>query len=216
MCEDTKRLYLTLFLVSSSRGNSIYYKPCLMKRRSLVQISHLSSLEGVPIANLYIVSFENDGSAGEEDVVKDDNTARVCQNDPWWDDKISDDEDVFDVDYSENGSGASKPKATNSSPQNNEGHVDPNMDANVDNEDNGSNDEDNGIEDESDDNDGVVVDDTNAGSGTNNEHFIQSFEDVEVDDNVSNIVRSDILDFHQFLVMTMMINFTIRVWTSMR
>jgi hypothetical protein len=64
--------------------------------------------EGVPIADLYIVSLKNDGSVGEEDVVEDDNATKVCRDDPWWDDKISDDEDVFDVDYRENGSSASK------------------------------------------------------------------------------------------------------------
>ena len=147
----------------------------------------------VPIVDLYIVSFENDGSVEEEDVVEDDNAAKACWNDPWWDDKISANEDVFNVDYRENGSGASKPKATNPNPQNDEGDVDPNMDANVDNEDNGSDDEDNGPKDESDDDDGVDVDDTNTGSGTNNEHFIRSLEDVKVDNNASDIARSDIL-----------------------
>jgi hypothetical protein len=47
---------------------------------------------------------------------------------------------------------------------------------------------------QSDDDDGANVNGTNAGSGTNNEHFIRSFEDVEVDDNAPNMARSDILE----------------------
>jgi hypothetical protein len=66
--------------------------------------------------------------------------------------------------------------------------VDPNTDAAVGNEDNDSD------EDESDDNDGADVNGTNAGSGNNNEHFIRSFEDVDVDDNASDMARSDILE----------------------
>jgi hypothetical protein len=156
--------------------------------------------EGEHIAELYIISFENDGSVEEEDVVEDDRAAKICRNDPWWDDKISDNEDVFDVDYREKGTGTSKQKATKSIPQNDEGgvdpstdvhpnmDVDPNTDAAVGNEDNDSD------EDESDDNDGADVNGTNAGSGNNNEHFIRSFEDVDVDDNASDMARSDILE----------------------
>jgi hypothetical protein len=50
------------------------------------------------IVQLYIVSFEK----GIVDVFKkddkDEDGARVDLNDPWWHDKISDEEDLFDVD----------------------------------------------------------------------------------------------------------------------
>jgi hypothetical protein len=51
-----------------------------------------------PIAVLYIVSFQNDGGGDGEDWENDeegDDGGRVDLNDPWWDDKISDDDDVF-------------------------------------------------------------------------------------------------------------------------
>jgi len=48
-----------------------------------------------PVVELYIVSFQsNVGEDGEDDEVGDDG-GRVDYNDPWLDDKISDDKDVF-------------------------------------------------------------------------------------------------------------------------
>ena len=52
--------------------------------------------------------LKNDGSVEEEEEVEDDRAARICRNDTWWDDKISDNEDVFDVDYREKWTGTSK------------------------------------------------------------------------------------------------------------
>ncbi|XP_062164920.1 uncharacterized protein LOC133871496 [Alnus glutinosa] len=52
-----------------------------------------------PVVELYIVSFQSnvgeDGEEWENDKEGDDG-GRVDYNDTWWDDKISDDEDVFD------------------------------------------------------------------------------------------------------------------------
>jgi len=55
-----------------------------------------------PIVIFYIVSFQNDWGGDEEDWENDeegDDGGRVDFNDPWWDDKISDDDDVFEKDY---------------------------------------------------------------------------------------------------------------------
>jgi hypothetical protein len=55
-----------------------------------------------PIVVLYIVSFQNDRGGDGEDWENDeegDDGGRVDLNDPWWDDKISDDDDVFEEDY---------------------------------------------------------------------------------------------------------------------
>lgn len=55
-----------------------------------------------PVVELYIVSFQSnvgeDGEDWENDEEGDDG-GRVDLNDPWWDDKISDDDDVFEEDY---------------------------------------------------------------------------------------------------------------------
>jgi hypothetical protein len=62
------------------------------------------------IVHLYIVSFEE----GIVDVFKEDDEdedgARVGLNDPWWHDKISDEEDLFDVDV-DDVSGGAKPSS---------------------------------------------------------------------------------------------------------
>jgi hypothetical protein len=48
-----------------------------------------------PIVELYIVSFQDDGGGDGEDDEEEDVGGRVDLNDPWWDDKISDDNDCF-------------------------------------------------------------------------------------------------------------------------
>jgi len=55
-----------------------------------------------PIVVLYIVSFQNDGGGVWEDWENDekgDDGGKVDLNDPWWNDKISDDVDIFEEDY---------------------------------------------------------------------------------------------------------------------
>jgi hypothetical protein len=55
-----------------------------------------------------IFSFQDDGDGeGWEDDEDEDVRGRVALNDPWWDDKISDDEDVFEVNYDVNSVGPS-------------------------------------------------------------------------------------------------------------
>jgi hypothetical protein len=52
-----------------------------------------------PVVELYIVSFQSNAGEDGEDWENDeegDDGGRVDYNDTWWDDKISDDEDVFD------------------------------------------------------------------------------------------------------------------------
>jgi hypothetical protein len=59
---------------------------------------------------LYVVSFQDDGNGdgdgegGEDDEDDEDEDVggRVALNDPWWNDKISDDEDVFEDNYDVN------------------------------------------------------------------------------------------------------------------
>jgi hypothetical protein len=50
------------------------------------------------ILELYIVSFENKGGDEENSEEDDEYGGRVNFDDPWWADKLSDDEDLFDVD----------------------------------------------------------------------------------------------------------------------
>lgn len=62
------------------------------------------------IAHLYIISFGEGGSDEEDYEEVDEDRGRVDLNDPWWADKISDDEDFFyvDLDKSDGGAGTSK------------------------------------------------------------------------------------------------------------
>jgi hypothetical protein len=51
---------------------------------------------GIPIVGLYLVSFEYDGDGEGEDGEQEHGVrCRVELNGPWWDDNISDDDDVF-------------------------------------------------------------------------------------------------------------------------
>lgn len=135
------------------------------------------------VVELYIVSFQDDedGKSGEsgEDDEDEDVRGRIALNDPWWDNKISDDEDVFEVNYDVNRAGPSTYECV---------------------EGDGKNGDENGNEDgdESGDGDGV---EGRSGPSTSegrsgpsiSDHGMQSFEDVEVVDNVSEMGRSDIM-----------------------
>ncbi|GLT67649.1 hypothetical protein SLA2020_399410 [Shorea laevis] len=61
----------------------------------------VASHTGHFIVHIYIVSFEEVGAneCDEEEYEEDDGgRSRVDWNDPWWADKLSDDDDLFDVD----------------------------------------------------------------------------------------------------------------------
>jgi hypothetical protein len=62
------------------------------------------------IVHLYIVSFEEGIVDVFEEDDEDEDGARVDLNDPWWHDKISDEEDLFDVDV-DDVSGGAKPSS---------------------------------------------------------------------------------------------------------
>jgi hypothetical protein len=53
---------------------------------------------GHVILELYIVSFGNEGGEEEGSEEDDEYGRRVNFDDPWWADKLSDDEDLFDID----------------------------------------------------------------------------------------------------------------------
>jgi hypothetical protein len=53
---------------------------------------------GHVILELYIVSFGNEGGDEEDGEEDDEYEGRVNFDDPWWADKLSDDEELFDVD----------------------------------------------------------------------------------------------------------------------
>ncbi|GLT70486.1 hypothetical protein SLA2020_425620 [Shorea laevis] len=159
---------------------------------------------GIDVVELYILSF---GGGDEENAEEECNDGgRVDLNDPWWDDKISDDDDVFDVEYRVNGAGPSGEGTSNSRIQtvrcvgDEDGDEDGGEDGDGDGDEDGDEDGEDGDGDgdeeyEEGDDDGITAEDTNngiSGPSTDNE-FIRSFEDVELDEEHSELGRSDIL-----------------------
>jgi len=133
------------------------------------------------VVKLYIVSFQDDGDEeGGEDDEDEDVRDRVALNDPWWDDKISDDVDVFEVNFDVNKAGLSTYECVEGNGENG-----------------------NGNEDRDGDGDGFEGAEVEGRSGpstfegrsgpSTSDHGMQSFEDVEVVDNDSEMGRSDIL-----------------------
>lgn len=64
---------------------------------------------GHSIVQLYIVSFLNDGDEGDsegDDDGDEEDVVRVYLNDPFWADKLSDNEDLFEVEVDDGNSGA--------------------------------------------------------------------------------------------------------------
>jgi hypothetical protein len=149
------------------------------------------------VVELYIVSFQDDGDGesgeGGEDDEEEDVRGRVALNDPWWDDKISDDEDVFEVNYDVNRAGPSTYECVEGDGENGDGNESEDGDGSGDGDGNGSEDGDGfeggaGVEGRS----GSSTSEGRSGPSTS-DHGMQSFEDVEVVDNVSDMCRSDIL-----------------------
>lgn len=145
-----------------------------------------------PVVELYIVSFQSnvgeDGENWENDEEGDDG-GRVDYNDTWWDDKISDEEEVFDclVDS------AGPPTM----PEMDEGVEGDWEDEDEDGDGNGNGDGDGDGDDNADveggGESGDILDDGNGESEPSGNIKMTSFEDVEVDERDSDIGRNDIL-----------------------
>jgi hypothetical protein len=156
--DPNKDLVVGLHLVSSDYD--VYYMSSVHVENNVVE--------------LYIVSFQDDrdGEGGQDDE-EEDVRDRVALNDPWWDDKISDDEDVFEVNYDVNRVGLSTYECV---------------------EGDGENGDENGNGDGSGDGDGFEGAGVEGKSGpSTSDHGIQSFEDAEVVHNNFEMGRSDIL-----------------------
>ncbi len=93
--------------------------------------------DGHAILQLYIVSF-GDGGGDEEDS-QDDNEygGRADLDDPWWDDKLTDTEDVFDVGVDVDSAGPSNVQPDN--PRVEQGNVEDNEGGNDENSEEGGN-----------------------------------------------------------------------------
>lgn len=118
---------------------------------------------GIDVVELYILSF---GGGDEKNVEEECNDgARVDLNDPWWDDKISDDDDVFDVEYRVNSAGPSEEGTSISRIQTVkcDGDEDGDEDEDEDEDEDGSGDGDEYGDDEyeEEDDDGIIAEDTN-------------------------------------------------------
>jgi hypothetical protein len=88
-------------------------------------VHYMSSVHVENNVELYIVSFQDDGDGdgeGGEDDGEEDVRGRVALNDPWWDDKISDDEDVFEVNYDVNRAGPSTYECVEGDRENGDGN----------------------------------------------------------------------------------------------
>jgi hypothetical protein len=148
---------------------------------SYYDVAYMSSLhvENL-VVELYLHAFQDDGGGdgedGENDVAEDVG-GRVDLNDPWWDDKISNADDVFEDDY-------------------NVDRVGPSTDEDVEDDENEDRDGSEGTGVEGTRYKGTGDKDTGVDgrSGPSTfDHGMHSFEDVEVDDNNSERGRSDIL-----------------------
>jgi hypothetical protein len=135
-----------------------------------------------PVVELYIVSFQSNVGEDGEDWKNDeegDDGDRVDYNDTWWDDKISDGEDVFDCLVDSAG--------PLTMPETDEGVEGDREDGD------GNGDGDDSTDVEGGDESGDILDDGNGESGPSGNIKMTSFEDVEVDERDSDIGRSDIL-----------------------
>ncbi|XP_062170546.1 uncharacterized protein LOC133876254 [Alnus glutinosa] len=145
--------------------------------------------DGHAILQLYIVSF-GDGGGDEEDS-QDDNEygGRADLDDPWWDDKLSDTEDVFDVGVDVDSSGPSNVQHDN--PRVEQGNVEDNEGGNDENSEEGGNDENSEDGEEGDEKYEEGGDDENSEEGGNGDNEDEVGHDD--DDNNSDMARSDIL-----------------------
>jgi hypothetical protein len=116
---------------------------------------------------------------------------RVDLNDPWWHDKISDEEDLFDVDVDDVSRGAGPSSVVPNRSKCQKGEQDKN-EANGEGEGNEANDEGEGNED----NDGGEAAVDEDAKGNTSFDFKRPFHDGDGDDNDDNfdMVRSDILE----------------------
>jgi hypothetical protein len=137
------------------------------------------------IVELYIVSFRDDGGGdgkdGEDDE-EEDVGGRVNLNDPWWDHKISDDDDVFEDDCNVDRVGPSTDKGVEGDGEDGDGSEGTGVD--------GTGFEGTGFE--GTDVEGECEGDGRSGPSTSS-HHMYSFEEVEADDNNSETGRIDIL-----------------------
>ncbi|XP_059441949.1 uncharacterized protein LOC132174284 [Corylus avellana] len=128
------------------------------------------------IVHLYIVCFgDGQGDKVESEEDDDEEEVRVDFNDPWWKDKVSDDEDLFNVDVDLDDNRAE----TSGAAQSGDGDVD------CDNENEGDE------EDESDDEAHPSSDGVRSKSGSKKKG---TFEALEDDDTNSEMGRIDILE----------------------
>jgi hypothetical protein len=135
------------------------------------------------VVELYIVSFQsNVGEDGEdwENYEEEDDGGRVDYNDTWWDDRISDDEDVFDCLVDRAGP-STMPEMDEGDREDGDGNG------------NGDGDGDDSADVKGGGESGDILDDGNGESGPSGNVEVTSFEDVEVDERDSDIGRSDIL-----------------------
>ncbi|XP_059438654.1 uncharacterized protein LOC132171372 [Corylus avellana] len=168
---------------------------------------------GHSVVHLFVVSF-GEGVVDEEDEEdEDEDRGRVDLKDPWWRDRTSDDEDLFDVDLDDIDSGArpsnTKPNSQEEEQDGDERGVEEGEDDIGDEHDNDEgegdrgdehgNDEGEGEDDRSDHhgNDGGDAG-VNGGEGGNSSHNLKTScdgdDDDDDDDDNSEMARSDILE----------------------
>lgn len=184
-------------------GDLMYFK---YPGKSLVDGLHLITSDddvlfssschiGHNIIHLYIVSFgEGRGDEGdnEEDDYKDENEyrARVGLHDPWWEGRLSDNEDLFDVDV-DGGDGWPRP-STQASGGGGGGGVGPSTQYSFEGEV-----DDNTDEGDDDDNTETVqmdYDVNNVGMSEGGDSVMSSFEIADDEDINFDMGRSDILE----------------------
>jgi hypothetical protein len=125
------------------------------------------------------------GGGDEKDYEKDDDGgSRIYLSDPWWADKISDDQDLFDVDVDDDG-GMAGPSIGNASTSN--------LPAETQSDEYDEEGDEEGIGRDG----GEEAEDHSAGNDGRRSQscgkFVKSFEDDNDDENNSKIGRSDIL-----------------------
>jgi hypothetical protein len=163
------------------------------------------------IVHLFVVSFRED-IADVEDCEEDDedeNVARADRNDPWWQDKLSDNEDIFDANVDDIDGGArpskTKPNGSNVVECKEEGqhrdergveegddirHDEPGEHDNGEGE---GGDEDRGNDDDNEEGVDAVNQNEGGSSGCKFKTFYEDDDDDDDDDN-PEMGRSDILE----------------------
>ncbi|XP_059461906.1 uncharacterized protein LOC132190900 [Corylus avellana] len=140
--------------------------------------------KGQFLVHLYVVCFgEGQGDVEEHEEEEDDEEeGRVDYNDPWWKDKVNDDEDLFDLDLDVGDTRARRSGAgtTGDGDIENEGDEEETGDVHEDDEEDGNHDEAHPIDDS-----------VRSESGPNNK---KKFEELDDDDTNSEMGRSDILE----------------------